>query len=362
MLVFGGVAALFSSREGSLSCAWLLPTGPQASLDVAKRRSALLGAACLVSAASPASAASSTVSDLSLANGMTIPAMSLNTAGLTADEAEKATRLAVSAGIRHIDFHPGIERDGVARVLREQGRDSMFLTTKIRKYKDSPPDSRAAAAAARTQIDEDFQALGVKSVDMLLLRDSPSCDVMQAQWAVLEEALASGRASRIGVINYCESSLSCLLSGAKVTPAVNYFMLHAGMGPDPQGLRAFGEARGINTFAYGPLGEPGPSGELLENPVLRRIAAAHGRTAAQVAIRWVVQTGAAVSVRPTVDFGLGKGSCQEPGCGAGLKERVQAFGWSLTPGEMAEISALTSPGGNPTLFSSPGCKGCFGCQ
>jgi len=271
-------------------------------------------------------------------------------------------RNALSLGITHIDFHPGRERDGVARVLATQDRSSLFLTTKIAKFKEEPPDSSAAAARARKQIEEDFKVLGVTSVDMLLLRDSPSCEVMQAQWAVLEDALASGKTSRIGVINYCESSLICLLKTAKITPAVNYFMLHAGMGPDAHGLRSFCESRGMGTFAYGALGEPGPEPELMANPVLKRIADSHGRSTQQVALRWVAQSGAAFSVRPTADFGLGKSSCDGPSCLKGLEERVQTFEWSLTKDEMAEINALTTPDGNPTLFSSPGCKGCYGCK
>eukprot|EP00931_Biecheleriopsis_adriatica_P088240 TRINITY_DN62602_c0_g1_i1.p1 TRINITY_DN62602_c0_g1~~TRINITY_DN62602_c0_g1_i1.p1 ORF type:complete len:211 (-),score=24.64 TRINITY_DN62602_c0_g1_i1:127-720(-) len=197
---------------------------------------------------------------------------------------------------------------------------------------------------------------------MLLLRDSPSCEVMQAQWAVLEEALASGKTNRIGVINYCESALSCLLKTSKITPAVNYFMLHAGMGSDAHGLRSFGESRGIKTFAYGALGEPGPYKELSESSVMRQIGQAHGCSVSQVALRWVIQSGAAVSVRPTAEFGLGTSRCDATSCRSGLEERVQTFSWKLTPSEMTAISDLSSPDGNPTLFSSQGCKGCYGCK
>lgn len=298
---------------------------------------------------------------LRLANGQSIPAMALNTAGLSADASEAAVREAARLGVRHIDFHPGIERDGVARAMKDLGRDALFLTTKIRKFKDEPADPAVAAARAASQIADDFGVLGTREVDMLLLRDSPSCEVMQAQWRVLEDALATGKARSIGVINYCEKALTCLMQTAKVTPAVNYFMLHAGMGADAHGLRSFGEKRGIKTFAYGALGEPGPSAELLESPILRRIGDAHGRSPAQVALRWVAQTGAAFSVRPSADFGLGRSACAGEACRTGLRERVQAFGFELAPSEMSEIGAMTSPDGNPTLFSSPGCKGCFGC-
>ena len=134
---------------------------------------------------------------------------------------------------------------------------------------------------------------------------------MEAMWAELERAKAEGRARALGVVNYCEGALRCLLSTAgREVPSVNYIMLHAGMGPDAGGLRAFGEARGIRTFAYGHLGErakpTGDTDELLASPTLRRIGAAQGgRRAEDVALRWVLQSGAAASVRPTSAFGLG---------------------------------------------------------
>lgn len=115
----------------------------------------------------------------------------------------------------------------------------------------------------RAQLARDRAALGVARVDLLLLRDSPDCAVMQAQWAAMEDVLRSGEARSVGVINYCRASLECVLATASTKPALNYVMQHVGMGPDADGLRAFGEARGVRTFAYGALGEPGPSGALL---------------------------------------------------------------------------------------------------
>eukprot|EP00966_Prymnesium_polylepis_P096241 2230004-Prymnesium_polylepis.1 len=74
---------------------------------------------------------------------------------------------------------------------------------------------------------------------MLMLRDSPSYEVMQAQWAEVERAKASGLARSIGVVNYCEGSLGCILQTAKEAPAINYFMWHVGMGADAGGLRSY---------------------------------------------------------------------------------------------------------------------------
>jgi len=242
--------------------------------------------------------------------------------------------------------------------MAKNGREGLFLTTKIRK---APPGTSPSDAAerARVQIEDDLKALGLDSVDMLMLRDSPDCEVMQAQWAVLEEALSSGKTRSLGVVNFCESALTCILQTAKVKPALNYYMLHVGMGKDAHGLRTFGESKGIRTFAYGAIGEPGPSQELLTSPLLKKIGAAHKRSPEEVALRWVTQGGAAVSVRPTSNFGLGKSICDGAQCEAGVQARASSFQWSLSDNEVETLDSITSPDDNPTLFSSSGCPNSF---
>eukprot|EP00578_Thalassiosira_sp_NH16_P029207 CAMPEP_0181104474 /NCGR_PEP_ID=MMETSP1071-20121207/15452_1 /TAXON_ID=35127 /ORGANISM="Thalassiosira sp., Strain NH16" /LENGTH=382 /DNA_ID=CAMNT_0023187685 /DNA_START=156 /DNA_END=1304 /DNA_ORIENTATION=+ len=290
------------------------------------------------------------------------PTLALNTVGLSADETVYAMELATPLGFTHIDFHPGKERDGVASYLKNhpEKRKDLFLNTKIRKPK---PGTRAedAAKLAMAQIDEDFSILGVDYVDMLMLRDSPDCDVMQAQWAVMEDALAKGRTRSIGVINYCEGSLKCILETANVKPALNYYMVHVGIqNPTAKSLRNYCDKKGIKTFGYGAVGEPGPNQEILENDMLEKIGQNHGKTPAEVALRWVIQGGAAVSVRPTTEFGLGFGKCtEENGCQESLKQRADVLSWKLTKGEMSQLNALTAPDDNPTLFSSAGCPNSF---
>lgn len=154
-----------------------------------------------------------------------MPTLALNTVGLSVEQTKRAVGYAVEAGMTHIDFHPGKERDGVAAYLKEypEQRDDLFLNTKIRK---APPGTSPENAAERTrqQIDDDLQVLGVPAVDMLMLRDSPDCPVIQAQWSVLEDALRAGKTRSIGVINFCQQALSCLLETSNVKPALNYFM------------------------------------------------------------------------------------------------------------------------------------------
>jgi len=342
-------------------------------LSLPDRRSVILGTMSSLlftstvltsTGANPAQAATTLkIPEWTLQGNVQFPTLALNTVGLSASEATHALNLAVQSGITHVDFHPGKERDGVAAYLAQNPsqRPNLFLNTKIRKAPSgtSPQD---AALSAQQQIEDDLRTLNVNQVDMLMLRDSPDCAVIQAQWKVLEQALKDKKTRSIGVINFCQSALECVLETATVKPAINYYMLHVGMGRDAHGLRTFGESRGIRTFAYGAVGEPGPNVELFESGVLKRIGEMHGKSVEEVAVRWVLQSGAAVSVRPTTEFGLGASTCSNSSskCDAGLKMRAGSFGWSLSEEEMKELDGMTSPDDNPTLFSSSGCPNSFG--
>ena len=102
-----------------------------------------------------------------LEGGVTMPTLALNTVALSVEDTERAVLLALANGISHIDFHPGKERDGVAKVIAQGvSPDSLFLTTKIRK---APPGTSPAEAAdlAQSQIAEDLKALGVDAVGII---------------------------------------------------------------------------------------------------------------------------------------------------------------------------------------------------
>jgi len=287
------------------------------------------------------------------------PMLALNTAGMSTEDTCQAIEFAREEGMTHIDFHPGQERDGVANYLSKHDKDErelLFLTTKIRK---APPGTspKDAANLARDQIDEDLRILNVKNVDMLMLRDSPDPKVIQSQWAVMEMALAEGKTRSIGVVNYCPSALKSVLQTAKVFPAVNYIMVHVGMGEDVHGLRAAGEnVAGIRTFAYGQTGEPTPNMEIVNNPILQKIGKAHGKSTLEVALRWVIQNGMAASIRPSASFGR----CLGEECRLGIAKQASCFDWALSEREMAKLDAMESPDDNPTLFSSAGCTEAFG--
>ena len=278
------------------------------------------------------------------------PILALNTAGLSTEETIRAIGYAQNDGINHIDFHPGKERDGVATFMKENksiDRESLFLNTKIRKPAPgtSPKD---AAKLAKDQIEEDLKVLGVEYVDMLMLRDTPDPKNIQAQWKVLEEALAEGKTRSVGIINYCPSGLETLMETAKITPAVNYIMCHVGMGKDIQGLRTKNEKYGIRTFSYGQTGEPEPREALLSDPLLKRIGGAHEKTTEEVALRWVLQNDLAASLRPSGNFG----KCEGRECQDGLSRQISCLDWELTKDEMAELNAIKFDDVSPTPFSA----------
>ena len=339
-------------RRAPLVLAWMALQAR----GLAERRRVLQGGGCAAAASlwPGGAAAAAPLPTWDLGNGVAMPTLALNTVGLTVESTERAVLAALDAGVSHVDFHPGVERDGVARALKRAPRSSLFLTTKVASQQGNPGVSPAAAAdLCRRQIDADRRALGVDALDMWLVRGSPNCDVVRSQWAVLEDAQRRGAVRAIGTVNFCEAQLDCLLATADVKPAVNYYMLHVGMGADAHGLRSHGEARGVRTFAYGALGEPGPSADLLADGPLARVAAKYGKSPEEVAVRWLTQIGVAVSARPTTRFGLGVSACDGDGsCAAGLRKRAATFDWTLSKADVAALSKLAAPDSpTPALFS-----------
>lgn len=301
--------------------------------------------------------------------GMEFPVLAANTASLSANQTEAMVLKALSLGITNIDVHlGGSERDGVAAALRRIDREDMFLVTKIDKPPANMTDPVAAARLVRDTVATEWPLLGVDAVDVLLLKDSASCPVIQAQWAVLESLLAEGKARALGTYNYCQFSLECLLATAVTPPAFNYIMRHVGMGGDATNLIQYGEARGIRTVAYGTLGEPVALPELLADPTLMEIAARHGRSVEEVALRWNLQAGYAISNRPSADYAPANAPdgmvCPGPegDCDTALRGMQEAFAWELTRAEMARLDGLRFAqwSQSPTYYSSAGCGESFG--
>jgi len=305
-------------------------------------------------------------------DNVAFPTIASNTADLTTEQTYKALLRASAAGIKNVDFHNNAEIYGVAKAVKALGRDAFFLTTKINKPPEDMLSPLAAAGYARAQFESDMAILGVDTLDTLMMTDSPYCPVMQAQWAVMEDLYTSGRAKSIGVYNLCEAALRCVFDKAKFKPMIHYIMRHVGMGPDMDGLVAFGKAHGMKHAVYGSLGEPVALPELLSNPTLKAIASLRSRTVEEVAVKWNLQSGFAVDLRLNSNYGASNkltmpdvapyGSYCTDDCAVTIHAMASMFKWELTAAEMAQIDALrfdTVPQ-SPTYYSSGGCPNSFG--
>lgn len=311
---------------------------------------------------------SRTLSATSTASLLMDQFVAVNTADLTAEQVQKSVEIGVSLGITAVDFHLGTsanglrEREGVAGAVKSLGRSALTLITKLDKPPSEMTDPSDAAELTRQTLEDEFTALGVDHVDLLMAKDSATCAVMQAQWSVLEEYLAAGKTSVLGTYNYCEFCLRCLLANATTPPAFNFLMRHVGMGPDKTGLIARDSLLGIQTVVYGTLGEPVALFPVLTSSVLVKIAATHSKSVEAVAMQWNWQCGHSVTNRITADYAPDNvpnstSHCSND-CKAALSDMADLGKWSLTEEEMKQIDALrfnTFPQ-SPTYYSSTACN------
>lgn len=170
--------------------------------------------------------------------------------------------------------------------------------------------------------DDSLGKLGLDHLDLYLIHwPRPMRDDFLAIWKTFEEIAASGRAKAVGVSNFRPADLERLTGESALVPAVNQIELHP-LFPQEE-LRALHAARGIVTEAWSPLGQ---GKELLTLPAVAAIAAKHGRSAAQVVLRWHLQLGNVVipkSVTP-----------------ARIRENLDVFGFELDAADLAALDAL----------------------
>ena len=243
------------------------------------------------------------------------------------DETRDAVRAALNAGYRHIDTAAayGNERE-VGEAVRASGldRSEVFLETKIwisdYGYEETLHGFEKSAGK-----------LGVDRIDLLILHQAlPSAfDRTLEAYRALEALLADGRVRAIGVSNFMVDHLTRLLEHAAVVPAVNQIELHPYFA-QPE-VQAFGARHGILTQAWSPIGgitfyRDSGHASALEDPVIGRIANAHGRSPAQVMLRWGLQHGRSVIPKST-----------KP---ERIAENLDVFDFELAPEEMAAIDAL----------------------
>lgn len=267
------------------------------------------------------------IPQLTLNNGVEIPALGLGVFQTPPDETIAAVQAALATGYRHIDTAAayGNERE-VGEAVRRTGLDraEVFVETKI-WISDYGYDETLHA------FDKSAGKLGVDRIDLLILHQAlpDEFDLTVGAYRALETLLADGGVRAIGVSNFMPDHLTRLLDATSIVPAVNQIEVHPYF--RQSALLAVDAEHGIVSQAWSPIGgitfyRDGSHGSTLQDPTICGIAAAHGRTPAQVMLRWHLQQGRQVipkSVTPTR-----------------IAENFAVFDFALTDDELAAIDIL----------------------
>jgi diketogulonate reductase-like aldo/keto reductase len=267
-----------------------------------------------------------TIPLLTLNNGVELPAIGLGVFQTPPDETTDAVEAALQTGYRHIDTAAayGNERE-VGEGIRRSGvpRDEIFVETKV-WINDFGYDATLHA------FDKSAGKLGVETIDLLILHQAlPSrFDLTIAAYQALEKLLADGRVRSIGVSNFMPEHLAALREQTSVVPAVNQIELHPYF--QQKELQRVDAELGILTQAWSPIGGitfyRDSEKSALEDPTILGIAEAHGKSAAQVMLRWGIQEGRSVIPKST-----------KP---ERIAENFDVFDFELTADEVAAIDAL----------------------
>lgn len=247
-----------------------------------------------------------------LNDGRRMPQLGLGVWRTPADAAAEVVRTALDAGYKAVDTAAiyGNE-EGVGEAI--EGRE-VFLTTKLWNA-DQGYD------AALKAFDVGAKRLRRDTVDLYLIHwASPARGTYRESWKALCRLKEEGRALSIGVSNFAEPHLKEIIDDTGVVPAVNQIELHSDF--QQRGMRAVDDRLGIRTESWSPLGQA----KALDNPVLKAIADRHGRSPAQVAIRWHLDLGLIV---------IPKSVHAER-----IRQNLEVFDFKLDAGDLAEIEKL----------------------
>jgi diketogulonate reductase-like aldo/keto reductase len=264
---------------------------------------------------------------LKLNNGVEMPALGFGVFQTPPDETVAAVETALATGYRHIDTAAAYlnERE-VGEAIRRSGldRSEIFVETKV-WITDYGYDETLHA------FDKSAGKLGIDQIDLLILHQAlpGEFELTIDAYAALEKLLADEKVRAIGVSNFMPGHLARLMEATSVIPAVNQIEVHPYFRQSE--LLALNTEHGILSQAWSPIGgitfyRDGSHGSTLQDATIREIAAAHGRTPAQVMLRWHLQQGRQAipkSVTPSR-----------------IAENFDIFDFELTPDQLAAIDAL----------------------
>lgn len=270
-----------------------------------------------------------TIPTITLNNGVAMPQIGFGVFQVPNDETEQAVAAALAAGYRSIDTAAVYgNEEGVGRALAASGlaREELFITSKV-----WISDLGRTLAAYETSLAK----LGLDYLDLYLIHwPAPATDTYLESWKVLEELVAAGRLRSIGVSNFLPEHLEKIIALGGTIPAVNQVEIHPAL--QQHGIQSAAAAHGIATEAWSPLAQ----GAVLGDAAVLAAADAHGRTPAQVVLRWHLQQGRIIipkSVTPSR-----------------MAENLDILDFELSPAELTAIDALERDGRtgpNPATFN-----------
>lgn len=258
---------------------------------------------------------------LTLNNGVRMPQFGLGLYMIAeGEEAYNSVRTALAEGYRHFDCAHAYQNErSLGRALKDSGveRDSLWVTSKL--WPNEYGEGKTLKA-----IDRMLSRLRLEYIDLVYFHQPMGNYI--GGWREMEQALKSGKVRAIGISNFDASDeiFDSLIGSATVKPQIMQIECH------PYAQRRHWQQRcadeGIQIECWFPLGGRESKGEILRDPVIQRIAEAHGKSAAQVVIRWHLQEG--FSVIP---------GTSNPDY---IKENIAVFDFALSNVEMAAIRAL----------------------
>lgn len=260
-----------------------------------------------------------------LNNGVKMPMLGYGVYQTPPEETERCVLEAVDVGYRSIDTAQAYgNEEGVGSALAKSGlpREEFFLTTKVWI-------SNAGYERAKASLEESLQKLRTSYLDLLLIHQ-PFGDYY-GTYRAMEEAYKAGKVRAIGVSNFYPDRLIDLYHFAEIKPAVNQIETH--IFQQQETARKYLKDRGVQIESWGPFAEG--KNNFFQNPMLVETGKKYGKTAAQTALRFLIQSGVVA---------IPKSTHRER-----MEENFQIFDFALTEEEMQKIRALDT--GESLFFS-----------
>ena len=261
-------------------------------------------------------------------NGVRMPILGYGVFLVSPDECERCVSDALSVGYRLIDTAQAYaNEEGVGRAIKKSGirREDIFLVTKVWI-------SNAGEEKAAKSIVESLRKLQTDYVDLLLIHQAYG-DVF-GTWHAMEDAYRDGKVRAIGVSNFQEARYFDFHHYVDVKPMVNQLQCNALI--QQRGIEPLLAETGCNMMAWGPLGGQGADG-IIKSEMLAGIGAKYGKTASQVALRWLTQRGI---------IAIPKSTHKER-----MAQNLDIFDFQLTDDDMAQVATMNQHDTGTVNFS-----------